>query len=120
MCRSKPRVRTRRILPGWWAGLRRKGRDAHPPGPSLAHLLCTSLRASYPTAGSEQAEDRLLQQDPSSQKREVMMATIVTNFTENLPDAQALFLVPYPTCINSIFVAVLGIVLVFPFYAERS
>lgn len=58
-------------------------------------VLCTSLGASYPTGGSEQAEDRALQEDSSSQKREVMMATIVTNFTAHLPGAQALFLVPH-------------------------
>lgn len=47
-----------------------KTASAHPTGPSLPYLLCTSLRVPYSVGGSEQAVERVLQQETSSQKND--------------------------------------------------
>lgn len=47
-----------------------KTAGAHPAGPSLPYLLCTSLRLLYSAGDAEQAVERVLQQETSSQKND--------------------------------------------------
>lgn len=53
----------------WCARFCENNRDTHPTGPCLPRLLRTSVRAPYLTRSYEQAVERVVGEEVSSQER---------------------------------------------------